>query len=224
MRTALLAERGPRLELCGVACQRRPERDVQGAIDQVIDRMLRETATLRGGVTLVTSTGEPPRADEPGHVLRATAHARGARFLNARVRAVLDLGEQHSGAMHLGHDGDLAAVVDSFEEPTVAHLCALLGQIRAGSPVLVTGGRATDGALVARLALECAPLELLTHPLSAFAGAIGAALSGLLSERAPGARMPAAACPARLRWHLEATGHEGQLVRSRPRVRRRSGA
>ena len=187
LRAALLSERGPRIELCGVACEHRPEREVQRVLDHVIDRLLHETATLRGDVTLVASTGTRPGAGEPGQVLRATAHARGARFLNARVRAVLDLGEHHSGAVHLGDDGDLAAVVESFEEPTVAHLCALLGQIRAGSPVLVTGGRAGDGALVARLALECAPLELLTHPLSAFAGAIGAALSGLLSEHALGA-------------------------------------
>ncbi len=184
LRTALLAERGPRVELCGVACERRPDANALGTLERVIDRMLRETTTLRGDVTVISSTGEPP--GEPGavHVIPAIAHARGARYLNARVRGVLDVGDHHSAAMRLGADGSVAVLVESSETPTVEHLGGLLGQVRAPSPVLVTGGRATDGALIAQLGLECAPLEILTHPLAAFAGAIGAALWGLQSEHA----------------------------------------
>ena len=185
LRTALLAERGPRIELCGVAHEHRPERGVQRVIDRVVDRMLRDTATLRGDVTLLAVTGAPPGDEpDPGPILRATAHARGARFLNARARAVLDLGDRHSSAIRLGEDGSVAAAIESSQPPSVTHLGALLGEIQAPSPVLITGGRAGDSALLAHLALECRPLELLTHPLSAFAGAIGAALSGLLSEHA----------------------------------------
>ena len=66
-------------------------------------------------------------------------------------------------------------------------LAKLLRAAKGTSPVLVTGGLAQDhglvDCLVERLAESGRPIEVLTHPRSVHAGAIGAALWGAFRRR-----------------------------------------
>ncbi len=71
-------------------------------------------------------------------------------------------------------------ILRGIHESVAIRLAKLLRSAKGGSPVLVTGGLAQDGGLLAclreRLAESGAEIEVLSHPLSVHAGAVGAAL------------------------------------------------
>jgi len=80
-----------------------------------------------------------------------------------------------------------AEILRGIHESVAIRLAKLLRSAKAQSPVLVTGGLAQDAGLLAslreRLAESGAEIEVLTHPLSAHAGAIGAALWAAFRKR-----------------------------------------
>jgi bcr-type benzoyl-CoA reductase subunit D len=197
----------------------------------------------------VATTGEGEEAPfATGHFYGMTAHARGALFLEARARAVLDVGALHARAVAMDARGkvlgykmtsqcasgsgqfleniarylgvsqsDIGPLSLSAEKPeTVSSICAVLAEtdvinmvsrglsaanilrgihdsmagrfarllqsLGVEGVVFVSGGLAADDGLTAALARALAvggrPVEVARHPLSAFAGAIGAALWG----------------------------------------------
>jgi benzoyl-CoA reductase subunit D len=80
-----------------------------------------------------------------------------------------------------------AEILRGIHESVAIRLAKLLRAAKAGSPLLVTGGLAQDTGLIAcledRLAESGAKIEVLTHPMSVHAGAIGAALWGAFRRR-----------------------------------------
>jgi benzoyl-CoA reductase subunit D len=80
-----------------------------------------------------------------------------------------------------------AEILRGIHESVATRLGKLLRSARGGSPVLVTGGLAQDEGLIARIAERLGEgggaVEVLTHPLSVHAGAIGAALWGAFRRR-----------------------------------------
>jgi benzoyl-CoA reductase subunit D len=80
-----------------------------------------------------------------------------------------------------------AEILRGIHESVAIRLAKLLRAAKGTSPVLVTGGLAQDrglvDCLVERLAESGRPIEVLTHPLSIHAGAIGAALWGAFRRR-----------------------------------------
>jgi len=74
-----------------------------------------------------------------------------------------------------------------IHESIAQRIVKLVRTIGAESPVVITGGLARDaglkGAIERRFAEEGAQLEVRTHPLSAYAGALGAALWGAIRHR-----------------------------------------
>jgi benzoyl-CoA reductase subunit D len=88
-----------------------------------------------------------------------------------------------------------AEVLRGVHESVALRLAKLLRTVRAGSPVLVTGGLAADTGLVTLLGRRLGEegsgkVEILTHPRSAYAGAIGAALWGAFRHRRLGMSAP----------------------------------
>jgi benzoyl-CoA reductase subunit D len=91
-------------------------------------------------------------------------------------------------------------IIKGIHQSMAGRYLRLLTSAGAKGTVLVTGGLAADAGLVAALreaaADQKAPLEIRTHPDSALAGAIGAALWGAFRVRrllAKGVRLTAAA-------------------------------
>lgn len=84
---------------------------------------------------------------------------------------------------------ETAEILRGIHESIAGRLVRLLRSIQAESPVMVTGGLANDTGLVKAIGdqLEsdgAGDLDVRTHPLSAYAGAIGAALwAGYRHER-----------------------------------------
>jgi benzoyl-CoA reductase subunit D len=80
-----------------------------------------------------------------------------------------------------------AEILRGIHESVAIRLAKLLRAAKGTSPVLVTGGLAQDRGLVEclveRLAESGRPIEVLTHPSSIHAGAIGAALWGAFRWR-----------------------------------------
>jgi benzoyl-CoA reductase subunit D len=82
-----------------------------------------------------------------------------------------------------------AEILRGIHESVALRLAKLLQSARATGPVLVTGGLAADTGLVTLLSERMnddggkIKLEILTHPRSAWAGAIGAALWGAFRRR-----------------------------------------
>ncbi len=80
-----------------------------------------------------------------------------------------------------------AEILRGIHESVAQRLAKLLRGVRASSPVLVTGGLACDEGLRERLAERTRdggpPLEILSHPRSVHAGALGAALWGAFRHR-----------------------------------------
>ena len=80
-----------------------------------------------------------------------------------------------------------AEILRGIHESVATRLAKLLRSAKGGSPVLITGGLAQDAGLLARVAERLGegggPAEVLTHPLSVHAGAIGAALWGGFRRR-----------------------------------------
>jgi len=80
-----------------------------------------------------------------------------------------------------------AEILRGIHESVAIRLAKLLRAAKGGTPVLVTGGLAQDGGLLAslreRLAESGAEIEVLSHPLSVHAGAIGAALWAAFRHR-----------------------------------------
>jgi benzoyl-CoA reductase subunit D len=80
-----------------------------------------------------------------------------------------------------------AEILRGIHESVAIRLSKLLRAAKAGSPVLVTGGLAQDPGLIeclaARLDESGGTTEVLTHPLSVHAGAIGAALWAAFRSR-----------------------------------------
>jgi benzoyl-CoA reductase subunit D len=87
-------------------------------------------------------------------------------------------------------------ILRGIHESVATRLAKLLRSAKGGSPVLVTGGLSQDAGLIERVAERLGEggraAEVLTHPLSVHAGAIGAALWGAFRRRklsGPGARV-----------------------------------
>jgi len=80
-----------------------------------------------------------------------------------------------------------AEILRGIHESVAIRLTKLLRAAKGGSPVLVTGGLAQDAGLLTclreRLAESGAEIEVLTHPHSVYAGAIGAALWAAFRHR-----------------------------------------
>ncbi|MBK9033732.1 MAG: benzoyl-CoA reductase subunit D [Myxococcales bacterium] len=80
-----------------------------------------------------------------------------------------------------------AEILRGIHESVAIRLVKLLRAAKGGTPVMVTGGLAGNAGLMAtlreRLNDSGAETEVLTHPLSAHAGAIGAALWGAFRRR-----------------------------------------
>ncbi|MBI5516971.1 MAG: benzoyl-CoA reductase subunit D [Deltaproteobacteria bacterium] len=79
-----------------------------------------------------------------------------------------------------------AEILRGIHESVALRLAKLLRSAKAKGPVLVTGGLAADSGLLDRLSArlqEDGALEVHTHPLSIYAGAIGAALWGAFRHR-----------------------------------------
>jgi benzoyl-CoA reductase subunit D len=80
-----------------------------------------------------------------------------------------------------------AEILRGIHESVAIRLTKLLRSAKGTSPVLVTGGLAANDGLIAalidRLGESGAKMEVLTHPMSAHAGAIGAALWGAFRRR-----------------------------------------
>jgi benzoyl-CoA reductase subunit D len=80
-----------------------------------------------------------------------------------------------------------AEILRGIHESVAMRMAKLLRSAKATSPVLLTGGLAGDVGLSTRLrerlAESGATLELMSHPLSIHAGAIGAALWGAHRKR-----------------------------------------
>ena len=81
-----------------------------------------------------------------------------------------------------------AEILRGIHESIAQRLAKLLRTAKASSPVLVTGGLAADTGLLAQLTERLAaeggtPVEVLAHPLSMYAGALGAALWGAYRQR-----------------------------------------
>ncbi|MBI4509879.1 MAG: benzoyl-CoA reductase subunit D [Deltaproteobacteria bacterium] len=81
-----------------------------------------------------------------------------------------------------------AEILRGIHESVATRLAKLLRMTRAGTPVLVTGGMASDSGLLNCLRERLGDdggsgMEVLMHPLSVHAGAIGAALWGAFRFR-----------------------------------------
>lgn len=80
-----------------------------------------------------------------------------------------------------------AEILRGIHESVAIRLAKLLRAAKGGSPVVVTGGLAQNPGLMAtlreRLDESGGQTEVLTHPLSVHAGAIGAALWGAFRRR-----------------------------------------
>jgi benzoyl-CoA reductase subunit D len=89
-----------------------------------------------------------------------------------------------------------AEILRGIHESIAQRLAKLLRSAKAVSPVLMTGGMAADTGLLARLSEKLAEdgsaLEVVGHPHSVYAGAIGAALWGAHRRRrlAQAVRLP----------------------------------
>jgi benzoyl-CoA reductase subunit D len=88
-----------------------------------------------------------------------------------------------------------AEILRGIHESVAIRLAKLLRAAKGTMPVLVTGGLAQDAGLIAtlveRLGDGGGAVEVLTHPKSAHAGAIGAALWGAFRRRKLSATSPA---------------------------------
>jgi benzoyl-CoA reductase subunit D len=95
-----------------------------------------------------------------------------------------------------------AEILRGIHESVAIRLAKLLRAARGVMPVLVTGGLAQDSGLIAtlveRLGESGGAIEVLTHPQSIHAGAIGAALWGAFRHR----KLASAAPPPALRAAL----------------------
>ena len=96
-----------------------------------------------------------------------------------------------------------AEIVRGIHESVAHRLAKLLRACKSEGPVIVTGGMAANAGMVAclreRLAESKRPVEVITHPHSAYAGALGAALWGAFRARrlaAGGATVSAPSAPA----------------------------
>ena len=80
-----------------------------------------------------------------------------------------------------------AEILRGIHESVAIRLAKLLRSAKGQSPVLVTGGLAQDEGLLAtlreRLAESGAEIQVVSHPLSVHAGAIGAALWAAFRHR-----------------------------------------
>jgi benzoyl-CoA reductase subunit D len=79
-----------------------------------------------------------------------------------------------------------AELLRGIHESVALRLAKLLRSAKARGPVLVTGGLAADTGLLDRLSAKLAEdgaLAVVTHPLSIYAGALGAALWGAHRHR-----------------------------------------
>jgi benzoyl-CoA reductase subunit D len=82
--------------------ERNRRRDAQQVLEMAYSRALTEAKITRDQVAYVATTGEGEIVEfRTGHFYGMTAHARGARFLDAEVRAALDVGALHARAIKM---------------------------------------------------------------------------------------------------------------------------
>jgi len=89
-------------EVLALRTDRIRRRDLRKVIQEGYPLALAEAGVEPEQVAYVASTGEGELVDfRRGHFYGMTTHARGAVFLDARVRAVLDVGALHARAMRI---------------------------------------------------------------------------------------------------------------------------
>lgn len=85
--------------------ERNRRRDAQQVLDMAYSRALQEAKIEKERVDYVATTGEGEIvAFRTGHFYGMTAHARGARYLDADARAALDVGALHARAIKMDRD------------------------------------------------------------------------------------------------------------------------
>lgn len=148
-------------------------------------RVLETAGVADADVAYVASTGVRDQiAFRVGHFFGRQSQALGARFLFPQAAAFLDAGAYQMRCALIDGDGrvirHVARRADS--DPLIAGGVAvgMLTALRAVGAVVLVGGGARDGALLAalrdQLARRSDGLALLTSPDAVFAGAFGAAL------------------------------------------------
>ena len=232
------------------SCERIRQRDPYRLAEEAYQALLGEAGLGRREVAYVATTGDGESLSfATGHFYSMTTHARGAIYLDASARSVLDIGALHGRAMRVDPRGkvlsyrmssqcasgsgqfleniarylgiaqdEIGTLSQQGANPEkVSSICAVLaetdvinmvsrgisasnilrgihlsmagrlaslikGVAAVEGTVLMTGGLALDGGLVAALrqalAEERSALEVRSHPDSIYAGAIGAALWG----------------------------------------------
>jgi benzoyl-CoA reductase subunit D len=82
------------------------QRDSFKLVAESVESVLEQTGLKRGDIDYLATTGEGEAyQDATGHFYSMTTHARGALFLNAEARAVLDIGALHGRAICMDDRG-----------------------------------------------------------------------------------------------------------------------
>ncbi len=251
VKTAIFDIDGDKSDWLARSSQPLRQRDPLKLAKESYDEALTEAGLARDDVAYVATTGEGEAVGfSTGHFYSMTTHARGAIYLDAEARAVLDCGALHGRAIKIDERGkvlsyqmtsqcasgsgqfleniarylgiaqdEIGTLSKSADDPEkVSSICAVLAEtdvinmvsrgittenILKGihqsmaqrlamlvkltgardGVVLMTGGLARDAGLVAALEEEMvgqenSSVEIRSHPDSAYAGAIGAALWG----------------------------------------------
>jgi benzoyl-CoA reductase subunit D len=97
-------------EVLSTITERTHRRDQREVIALSVSKALAGAGVARSDVAYLATTGEGDLVEErTGHFYGMTAHARGALFLEADARAVLDIGALHGRAMKIDDAGKVLA-------------------------------------------------------------------------------------------------------------------
>jgi len=251
VKAVVMSHAGGDAEIIAKSLHRIRKREISDVVSETFAGVRKAAGVA--SIDYIATTGEGE--DIPfatGHFYGMTTHARGALFLDARARAVLDVGALHARAVQMDGNGRVLnykmtsqcasgsgqflenisrylGVTQSEIGPLslasrkaekISSICAVLAEtdvinmvsrgistedilrgihesmagrfaqllraLGASGTAVITGGLAADLGLVAAISNELkptaiskgVPLELVTHPLGAYAGAIGAAIWG----------------------------------------------
>lgn len=86
--------------LCAQIVERLRRRDALQVVDSALEQALRQADLKRADVGYIATTGEGEKVEcRTGHFYGMTTHARGARWLDPEVQAVIDIGALHARAV-----------------------------------------------------------------------------------------------------------------------------